>query len=144
MTLFLDCEFNGFGGDLISLALVPHEGAEFYGVRKLPKKIHPWVKENVIPRLGQQPETDSDLRKRLAAYLRAHEGETVVADWPLDFAHFCAFVCDGDRLYGPHSLAMRLVPQEPLSSEVPHNALSDARALKEAWSNTARRGAVGL
>ena len=33
MKLFLDCEFNGFGGELISMALVDENERYFYEVR---------------------------------------------------------------------------------------------------------------
>ena len=47
MKLFLDCEFNGFGGELISMALVDENERYFYEV--LPC-INPtaWVLDNVI------------------------------------------------------------------------------------------------
>ncbi|WP_041299560.1 hypothetical protein [Hyphomicrobium sp. MC1] len=133
MTLFLDAEFNGFQGELISLGLVSDNSGEFYGVRQLPKKLDPWVKVNVIPCLGQQPESDDALRGRLAVFLQTHRGETVIADWPEDLAKFLGFLSKGNRLVGPATLEVRLVLQQPLYSETPHNALSDAQALNAAW-----------
>ena len=45
---FLDTEFNGFGGELLSLALVPDEGdREFYVVLPLPDTLDPWVERHV-------------------------------------------------------------------------------------------------
>lgn len=52
---YLDCEFNGFNGELISLALVSKERPSFYKVLPLPEVIDPWVKENVIPILIEKP-----------------------------------------------------------------------------------------
>lgn len=52
MKLFLDCEFNGFGGELISMALVDEQGKYFYEVLPCPQPI-PWVQENVMPKLNQ-------------------------------------------------------------------------------------------
>ena len=50
MRYFLDTEFNGFGGELISLALVPEHGHdEYYAVLPLPDELHPWVERNVVP-----------------------------------------------------------------------------------------------
>jgi hypothetical protein len=135
MTLFLDVEFNGFEGEMISFALVSDQGGEIYGVRKLPKSLNPWVKANVVPVLNQEPEMDPVLRGRLAGFLSDHSGETIVADWPLDFAHLLSFVCVGDRQAGPGAFSMRLVRQEELMSEIPHNALSDAKALMAACAN---------
>lgn len=131
LTLYLDSEFNGFGGELISLALVSDRGGEFYGVRNLPRRVKPWVRKNVVPRLGQPPEIDAVLRRRLAAFLFEHEGEDVVADWPEDLSKFLAFLCVDDRVFGPGNMRLMLVAQEPLLSVTPHNALSDARALMQ-------------
>lgn len=36
MNIFIDCEFNGFGGQLMSMALVAEDGREFYEVLPLP------------------------------------------------------------------------------------------------------------
>jgi hypothetical protein len=38
MRIFVDCEFNGFGGDLLSMALVPEDDviAPWYEVVDLP------------------------------------------------------------------------------------------------------------
>lgn len=137
MTLFLDTEFNGFGGELISIALVSDRGgsnAEFYAVRHLPEKITPWVEEHVIPVLGRASEDDATLKARLRHFLDDHRGEPIVADWPLDFIHFLVLLCEpGGRAY-QFSLSMRLVKQDELLSENPHNALADAKALMRTWS----------
>jgi hypothetical protein len=53
MKLFLDCEFNGFGGELISMALVDENERYFYEV--LPCiNLTSWVLNNVIPILNKQ------------------------------------------------------------------------------------------
>src|SRR3546814_4187469 len=53
---FLDTEFNGFGGALISLALLPEYGdQDFYVSLPLPAQIHPLVEQNVIPYLRLVP-----------------------------------------------------------------------------------------
>lgn len=52
MRLFIDGEWNSFGGDLISLALVAEDGREWYEVLDCVDP-HPWVAENVIPKLGR-------------------------------------------------------------------------------------------
>ena len=44
MRYFLDTEYNGFGGELLSIALSPELGdEEFYATFPLPQQIHPWV-----------------------------------------------------------------------------------------------------
>ena len=50
MRYFLDVEFNGFGGPLISLALVPEDpdAAPFYEALPCPKP-DVWVAAHVLP-----------------------------------------------------------------------------------------------
>jgi hypothetical protein len=53
MKLFLDCEFNGFGGELISMALVDENEKYFYEVLPCMNPTS-WVFNNVIPILNKQ------------------------------------------------------------------------------------------
>ena len=41
MDIFLDAEFNGFGGRLISNGLVCADGREWYEVAEIPAEPHP-------------------------------------------------------------------------------------------------------
>lgn len=128
--LYLDTEFNGFDGQLISLALVSSEdGEEFYGVLPLPSKIHPWVKEHVIPYLVQDSEPHHMFRSRLALYLLRHQHETIIADWPADFVHLLECLYEPNGMSYKIELDFRLVNSGKLDPVIPHNALSDARAL---------------
>ena len=43
MRYFLDTEFNGFGGELLSLALVREDGASIYLLYTVPGNIARWV-----------------------------------------------------------------------------------------------------
>lgn len=144
MRYFLDTEYNGFGGDLISLALVPEQGdQEFYAVLPLPDDIHPWVERNVVPYLGSVPpghhaEPVSRLAaaKELAAYLARETEPMIVADWPDDVALFCALLVTGEGEMAPVGrLRFDLIRSPGFStaanSRVPHNALHDARALRD-------------
>ena len=56
MRYFLDTEFNGFGGALLSLALVPEDGQEFYVTLECDDPVFPWVERNVMPYLDQVPD----------------------------------------------------------------------------------------
>ncbi len=56
MRYFLDTEFDGVGGRLISLALVPEDGGEeFYAVIAGDAEV-PWVERHVMPYLDMVPE----------------------------------------------------------------------------------------
>ncbi|WP_141617552.1 hypothetical protein [Myxococcus sp. AB036A] len=54
MRYYLDTEFNGFGGELMSLALVPSDPAleSFYVAVEWVGPTDPWVETHVVPYLG--------------------------------------------------------------------------------------------
>lgn len=143
MRYFLDTEFNGFGGALLSLALVPEDGAEFYVTLAPADAPLPWVERNVVPFLDMVPVglVSARIERREAAialshYLAVDPQPEIVADWPEDIAQFCSLLMTGPGEMVPvPPIAFRLVPLNGFStaanSAVPHNALHDARALKD-------------
>lgn len=143
MRYFLDTEFNGFGGALLSLALVPDDGEEFYVTLQCADPLHSWVERHVLPYLDSVPFglqsprlPHADAAQALAAYLAPDPEPELVADWPDDIAYFCRLLTPGPGLMPPvPPLTFRLVPLPGFStannSAVPHNALHDARALRE-------------
>ena len=144
MRYFLDTEFNGFGGELISLALVPDHGdQEFYALLDLPEEIHPWVARHVVPYLNSVPAgvrhgimTRLEAATALVAYLAGDDDPVIVADWPDDIAYFCSLLITGPGDMVPiGSLRFEFVSSPGFStaaiSKVPHNALHDARALRD-------------
>lgn len=133
MALYLDTEFSRFHGKLISLALVSSDdGKSFYGVLPLPADMHPWVVENVIPVLNQEPETEDVFRYRLQLFLRNHTGEPIYADWPEDFGHLMSYICSPDGIRPRLELTLYLInTDDTVKSVIPHNALEDAKALMD-------------
>lgn len=143
MRYFLDTEFNGFGGALLSLALVPEDGTEFYAILDCSDPVHPWVEQNVVPFLDlvpvglQSPRlARGEAAEALSAYLAMDPEPEIIADWPDDIAHFCSLLLTGPgSMVAVPPLRFRLVPLIGFStganSAVPHNALHDARALRE-------------
>jgi len=130
MALYLDTEFNGFGGKLMSIGLVSnHSGREFYGVLPLSDKIHPWVQEHVVPYLLVESEPWVELRYRLYHFLKIHEHETIYADWPADIEHLMSLLYEDNGMSFNLQLDIRLIQSGKLKPDVPHNALSDAKAL---------------
>lgn len=130
LKLYLDTEFNGHGGELISMALAAETGPHWYRVAPEPHTWNGWVFEHVFPHLGQPPCTLPDMRASLSAYLHAREGCTIYADWPDDFVHLMKLMS------GPSytdswmvGCSMVLLRESDPRPEVPHNALSDAIAL---------------
>ncbi|WP_213979545.1 hypothetical protein [Sphingomonas sp. dw_22] len=136
MRYFLDTEFNGFCGALISLALMPEDSSlpPFYAALDCPNPTE-WVAEHILPALGIAPVDRFTLGRNLAAYLGNDPDPLLVADWPEDIAHAAMMLIAGpghrhaiDRIrfelcdaFGFDSTAL---------SETPHNALSDAAALR--------------
>ena len=143
MRYFLDCEYNGFGGELLSLALVPEDGGEeFYAVLRATETLNDWVQRNVAPYfdhvpvgLQGQPLEREQAAILLAAWLTGLPEVELVADWPDDIAHFCKLITIGPgRMVPLPPLTFRLVTLPGFStaanSDVPHNALHDARSLR--------------
>lgn len=135
MNLWLDCEFNGWNGDLISLALVADDGREFYEVLSCAAPV-PWVAENVMPILHKVPIARRDFTEKLSGFLRQFNTCHVVADWPDDIAYFCKalITAPGERLNTPPLTFAILtdLPRAAYEVEWRHNALSDARGMQRA------------
>jgi hypothetical protein len=143
MRYFLDTEFNGFGGALISIGLVPEYGDhEYYAVLPLEDAPHPWVERHVLPYLASVPPgmiTDpiprAQVSRELGRYLSGDDDPLIVADWPDDIAYLCGLLVTGPGQVvrtGPLRFLFLDNPgfSTAQNSRVPHNALHDARALR--------------
>lgn len=144
MRYFLDTEYDGFGGPLLSLALVPEDGSEeFYVVLDHGEVRDEWVGRNVIPYLDMVPEAHKGPRlsreaaaDALAIWLAHDEAPDIIADWPEDLAQLSMLLVIGPgAMKNVPPLTLRFVPLHGFStaanSAVPHNALHDARALRD-------------
>lgn len=132
--LFLDTEFNGFQGKLMSMALVPEDDSpEFYKEIIMTDQLDPWVKENVVPHMDAIPVSIDEFRKALADYLWKIGDCTIVADWPDDIRHLCESLITGpgECIWPVHNIKFELDWGIDYTSDVPHHALWDARAIKE-------------
>jgi hypothetical protein len=140
---FLDTEYNGIGGALLSLALVPDDGEELYLTLKTDEPLVEWVAMHVIPYLDHVPAQlawprldRAEAADALEHYLRHDDDAVIVADWPEDISHFCSLMVTGPgAMVDLRHLTFRLLPLSNFStaanSKVPHNALHDARALRD-------------
>lgn len=130
MNLYIDCEFNEFKGELISVALISDYDDKFYEVLPCdnPKS---WVAQNVIPILMKDAISLTELQNKLHEFLNQFDSIHIIADWPEDIKHFCdlLIVGAGLRLNTP-PLTMEVLRVDSIS-DVPHNALYDAIALKK-------------
>jgi hypothetical protein len=138
MNIWIDCEFNEFGGDLISMALVADDGQEFYEVLKLEKdyKYGSWVFANVVPWLNKDPIDKQVFQAKLWQFINQWEEVHIIADWPDDIKYFCMslITAPGMCIGTPPKLTMQIDRElNTESSAILHNALSDARAIRRSW-----------
>src|SRR5437870_3700270 len=102
MRYFLDTEYNGWGGALLSLALVPDDGEELYLTLHWDGPLEPWVERNVVPYLDSVPEplisprmSRADAARLVAHYFAGDPDPLVIADWPEDIALLSALLVTG-------------------------------------------------
>jgi hypothetical protein len=138
MRYFLDTEFNGFGGALMSLALVPADSSfpSFYEVVQCSGPVDPWVAQHVVPHLVKTPRSRVDVAAELALFLAGAERPIIVADWPSDFEHLMALLITGPGvMVAAPDFGMEFFRLPGFNtadySHVPHNALADAEALRD-------------
>src|SRR5574338_143441 len=143
MRYFLDTEYNGWGGALLSLALVPEDGEELYLTLDWDGPLDPWVERNVIPYLDTVPEplvsarmSRADAARTIAHYLAGDPDPTIVADWPEDIAQMSMLLLTGPgTMVEVPPLTFRFVELSGFStaanSKIPPIALHDARALRD-------------
>lgn len=132
MKLWIDTEFNGFKGSLLSIALVDETGHSFYQVTHCGERIDPWVRDHVIPVPHKEAVPLHLLKSKLSAFLLAYDHIHVIADWPDDIRHFCDLLitAPGQRIDAP-PLTMEIRRDlDGAISKIPHNALEDALAIR--------------
>lgn len=148
MLYFIDCEFDGFKGPLLSMAIVAEDGREMYWTLSPATAHEPWVLENVIPVMDDPaPTCFGDLgvlRANIKLMFALPNGDVtdgapvLVADWPADIKHFLEVIDlgNGEMLKLPNITAKVVrtdpydgVPESEQSSR--HNALADARRLRK-------------
>jgi hypothetical protein len=144
MRYFLDTEYNGFGGTLLSLALVAEHGdEELYFTLPAPAELHPWVERHVMPYMNTVPDMHraapldrNTAACALATFLANDRDIEIIADWPEDIAQICMLLLTGPgEIVRTPPLRFRFYALPGFStagaSAVPHNALHDARALRD-------------
>ena len=122
---------------------MPDHGEELYLTVDWDCALEEWVQRNVIPYLDTVPQqlvsprlSQADAARTVAHYLAGDAEPLIVADWPEDVALFNALLVTGPGLMAEvPEITFRLVQLPGFStaanSKVPHNALHDARALRD-------------
>lgn len=139
MRYYLDCEFNGYRGALMSMALVREDGQELYLAWPHNDCI-PWVAENVAPIIecsGAAPHIHrvGGWGGLIETFLRGDDRPVIIADWPDDIRYFCEAVITGPgEMIAVRGLMFEVVRVDAYPTDLPgavqHNALWDARALR--------------
>lgn len=134
MNIFIDCEFDG--QRLLSLAMVSDLGEYYEVVEKQYANPDPWVRQNVWPVLGpQEPIGYEALQISAAHWINGHEDACIIADWPSDIEFICRVLNLGNgNMYPIRKGRLSFLLDCRLSSsksKIPHNALADARAIRE-------------
>lgn len=143
MRYFLDTEFNEFGGDLISLALVNEAGDRELYVATHCEVPGEWVKENVLPIVNCKGAIPiliepHQFGSAIRLFLEDDKLPSIIADWPDDIRYFCQAIITGpgEMVNIPRlqfqMLRIDAYPTE-LDGAVQHNALWDARALRHVF-----------
>jgi hypothetical protein len=137
---FLDTEYNEFGGDLISLALVSEEGDRELYVATGCDNPGAWVEENVLPIVNCKGAIPIFIKpdqfgRAIRLFLKRDNFPTIIVDWPDDISYFCRALITGPGEMvniGCLRFHMQRVDAYPtdLPGAVQHNALWDARALR--------------
>jgi hypothetical protein len=146
MRYYLDTEFDGDGGRLISLALVREDGESIYLTFPSLQKVQPWVAQHVLPHVRKvppyvevitiQPGDRIGAALAVAGFLAGDEEPFITTDWPDDIKYMCDVVVTGPGLManiGRLTFDMVRVDAYPttLQGAVRHNAWWDAMALRQ-------------
>jgi hypothetical protein len=144
-TYYIDCEFDGHRGDLISIALVRDDSHSLY--IKIPGPVKdPWVRDNVMTILDVH-EADEfgcvDNYTHVGTFIRWFIGDVkefeIVADSPVDISRFFDILSTGSDGQWVNTEYTNIVAQvvnvdcypTTLEGAIQHNAWWDAMALRQ-------------
>jgi len=155
-TFYIDCEFDGHNGPLLSIAMVRGDGRSIH-VATWADAQDPWVRANVVPILDSHRAdihgtTGADsVGKMLRGFIGDCQDPTIIADSPVDIARFCRAISTGEdggwhsTGYEGMTFIVRNVDCYPtaLTGAVQHNAWWDAMALRAALRANATDASEG-
>jgi len=142
---YIDCEFDGHNGPLLSMAIVAENGDGMYiVVTDGPLDCSPWVAENVIPLMDMHCSPKSafvntnEFGNVIRAFIGDCQNPVIIADSPVDIGRFCQAISTGpdggwaSADYPQMTFEVHNVDCYPteLTDAVQHNAWWDAMALR--------------
>ncbi len=142
---YLDCEFDGHNGPLLSMALVSGDGRSIH-IRTTEPAGDTWVQTNVIPLMDRHEAQMSqwiplnEVGTSIRNFIGDCECPTIIADSPVDIGRFCQALSTGwsggwvSTDYPTIRFEVHNVDCYPtdLPGAVQHNAWWDAMALRHA------------
>lgn len=138
MRLYLDTEFNGHGGELISMAVVSAYGHSWYYAKRLSCPPDEWVFKHVLPQIDEDSYLHPGIfRLDFQRWIKDFDNPEIICDWHADAEHFCKMLEGPDyttSLDFPCRITILKTPPGQPVSAAPHNALADAIALRD-WHN---------
>jgi hypothetical protein len=149
MKYYIDCEFDGHNGPLLSMALVAENGDNIHIQIDAAAK-DDWVVANVLPVMKKHEALRDvsclhiyDLGGEIRCFIARDKVPVIVADSPVDIARFCHALSTGasgewaSADYPLMTFEVHNVDCYPtdLPGAVQHNAWWDAKALQHRLSH---------
>jgi hypothetical protein len=143
MKYYVDCEFDGHDGPLLSVGMVREDGESIH-IRVDIDPMDLWVRQNVLP-LMDSHEADysrtiypNEVGGSLRWFMSADKSPVIVTDSPVDVGRFCRALSTGpdggwaSADYPRMTFEVHNVDCYPtdLEGAVQHNAWWDAMALR--------------
>lgn len=134
MRLWLDTEFNGFNGQLLSVGIIDEDWQEFYVELPVHEVLDPWVEQHVMPMMYNRQMAHALAQIALQRFLNKYATVDIFVDYPDDIRYLCQMliVGPGEQLVTP-PLSFHLIRGLANTADTsvrPHNALADAMALR--------------
>lgn len=154
---YIDCEFDGHGGPLLSIALVREDGRSIH-IATTAEARDPWVAANVMPLMGRHAATlnwsgvtPNDVGTVIRQFIGDVERPVIIADSPVDIGRFCTALTTSptggwaSAEYPLMTFEVHNVDCYPttLPGAVQHNAWWDAMALREKLSPSSQNDRRG-
>jgi hypothetical protein len=148
---FIDCEFDGHGGELLSIGVVRDDGGSIH-IRTDIEAKDAWVRANVVPVMDSHSAPMSqwvplnEVGPSILHFMGDDPRPVVVADSPVDIGRFCKAISTGATgewqsvYFEKMTFIVESVDCYPtdLPGAVQHNAWWDAMALVEALARNPR------
>ncbi len=144
---YIDCEFDGHGGPLLSIAIVQDYGRSIH-IKTDQEACDPWVRENVVPLLDKHRAQMSqwiplnEVGPSIRSFIGDDDQPVIIADSPVDIGRFCAALSTGSdgnwastdypfMQFEVHNIDCYHCYPTDLVGVVQHNAWWDAMMLRD-------------